>query len=65
MVETKEQVENRMLHRLLLILLIAFSPLAKAESALPDCPTDQFLRFHNHFGTYIAGGKKYVGEWTL
>ena len=58
MVETKEQVENRMLHRLLLILLIVFSPLAKAESTLPDCLADQSLRFHNYFGTYIAGGQK-------
>ena len=52
-----------MMHRLLLILLIGFVPLAKAESALPDCPADQSLRFHNCFGTYIAGGQKYVGEW--
>ena len=51
------------MHRLLLTLLIGFAPLAKAESALPDCPADQSLRFHNCFGTYIAGGQKYVGEW--
>ena len=52
-----------MLHRLLLTLLIGFAPLVKAESALPDCPADQSLRFHNCFGTYIANGQKYVGEY--
>ena len=52
-----------MLHRLLLTLLIGFAPLVQAESALPDCPADQSLRFHNCFGTYIADGQKYVGEW--
>ena len=53
-----------MLLRLLLTLFIIFSPLAKAESALPDCPTDQSLSFHNCFGTYtFSDGNKYVGEW--
>ena len=52
-----------MLLRLLLTLLIIFSPLATAESALPDCPTDQSLSFHNCFGTFIFDGEKYVGEW--
>ena len=52
-----------MLSRLLLTLLIIFSPLVKAESALPDCPTDQSLSFHNCFGTFIFDGQKYVGEW--
>jgi len=53
-----------MMHRLLLILLIGFAPLAKAESALPDCPADQSLRFHNCFGTYtFPSGQKYVGEY--
>ena len=53
-----------MLHRLLLTLLIGFAPLVKAESALPDCPADQSLRFHNCFGTYtFPSGQKYVGEW--
>ena len=53
-----------MMHRLLLILLIGFAPLVKAESALPDCPTDQSLRFHNCFGTHtFPSGQKYVGEW--
>ena len=52
------------MHRLLLTLLIGFAPLVKAESALPDCPTDQSLRFHNCFGTYTwTDGRKYVGEW--
>ena len=52
-----------MMHRLLLTLIIGFSPLVKADSALPDCPADQSLRFHNCFGTYIVDGVKYVGEW--
>ena len=53
-----------MLHRLLLTLLIGFVPLTKAESALPDCPADQSLRFHNCFGTYTwPSGQKYVGEF--
>ena len=53
-----------MLHRLLLTLLISFAPLAKAESALPDCPADKSLRFHNCFGTYSStSGQKYVGAF--
>ena len=52
-----------MMLRLLLTLIIGFSPLVKADSALPDCPADQSLRFHNCFGTYIVDGVKYVGEW--
>jgi len=53
-----------MMHRLLLTLLIAFSPLAKADSALPDCPTDQSAVFDNCFGTYTwPDGKKYVGDY--
>jgi hypothetical protein len=52
-----------MFHRLLLILLTGFAPLVQAESALADCPADQSLRFHNCFGTYIAKGQKYVGEY--
>ena len=53
-----------MMQRLLLTLLIGFAPLVKAASALPDCPADQSLRFHNCFGTSTpASGHKYVGEW--
>ena len=42
-----------MLHRLLLTLLIGFAPLAKAESALPDCPADQSAVFDNCFGGIV------------
>ena len=50
--------------RLLLRLLLGFAPLAQAESALPDCPTDQSLRFHNCLGTATwPDGEKYVGEY--
>jgi hypothetical protein len=53
-----------MLHRLLLTLLIGFVPLVQAESALPDCPTDLSLRFHNCFGAATwPEGAKYVGEF--
>ena len=51
--------------RLLQILLIGFVPLAKSESALPDCPADDpSLVWDNCFGTYgYDNGSKYVGEW--
>ena len=53
-----------MLQRLLLAMLIGFMPLAKADSALPDCPTDQSAVFDNCFGTYTwPDGKKYVGDY--
>ena len=53
-----------MMHRLLLTLLIGFSTLAKAASALPDCPADQSAVFDNCFGTYTwPDGQKYVGEY--
>ena len=52
------------MHRLLLTLLIGFVPLVKADSALPDCPTDQSAVFDNCFGTYTwPDGKKYVGDY--
>ena len=52
------------MHRLLLTLLIGFSTLAKAESALPDCPADPSAVFDNCFGTFTwPDGGKYVGEF--
>ena len=52
-----------MIH-LLLLLLIGFVPLVKAESALPDCPADQSAVFDNCFGTFFwLDGTKYIGEY--
>ena len=33
-------------------------------SYLPDCPSNEFEKYHNCFGTYtFASGDKYVGEF--
>ena len=46
------------------LVIVAYSTTALAESALPDCPANQSLRFDNCFGTYtVLDGGKYVGEW--
>ena len=47
--------------RIVAILLLS---LASSAYALPDCPSDQSVRWHNCFGTYTyASGAKYVGEY--
>jgi antitoxin component YwqK of YwqJK toxin-antitoxin module len=50
------------------IAFVAFgllgTPSTAFAQALPPCPEDQNLRYHNCFGTYtFANGRKYVGEW--
>jgi hypothetical protein len=63
MMLTKDQIEKTMTH-LVLLLIIGFAPLAKAESALPDCPADQSAVFDNCFGTFFwLDGTKYIGEY--
>ena len=52
-------------------LFIAFAafgflgtPSTAFSQALPPCPEDPNVRYHNCFGTYTwADGSKYVGEW--
>ena len=47
--------------RVITILLLS---LASAAYALPNCPSDQSVRWHNCFGTYTwDAGEKYVGEF--
>ena len=47
--------------RIVAILLLS---LASSAYALPNCPSDQSVRWHNCFGTYTwANGDKYVGEF--
>ena len=46
--------------------IIAFLLLSLAGSAyaLPNCPSDESVRWHNCFGTLtFASGDKYVGEY--
>ena len=48
--------------RIIIILLIS---LASAAYALPNCPSDQSVRWHNCFGTHTwDSGDKYVGEFN-
>ena len=48
--------------RIIIILLIS---LAGSAYALPNCPSDQSVRWHNCFGTYTwDAGEKYVGEFN-
>ena len=47
--------------RIVAILLLS---LASTAYALPNCPSDQSVRWHNCFGTATwANGDKYVGEF--
>ena len=47
--------------RIVTILLLS---LASSAYALPDCPSDQSVRWHNCFGTYTyANGDEYVGGY--
>tara|TARA_B100001179_G_scaffold228731_1_gene213246 strand:- start:952 stop:1338 length:387 start_codon:yes stop_codon:yes gene_type:complete len=47
--------------RIIIILLIS---LASTVYALPNCPSDQSVRWHNCFGTYTWDrGDKYAGEY--
>ena len=47
--------------RIVAILLLS---LASTAYALPNCPSDQSVRWHNCFGTAIfPETEKYVGEW--
>ena len=47
--------------RIVAILLLS---LASSAYALPYCPSDQSVRWHNCFGTYTwANGDKYIGEY--
>ena len=47
--------------RIVAVLLLS---LASTAYALPNCPSDQSVRWHNCFGTYTyPDGEKYVGEW--
>ena len=40
------------------------TPSTAFSQALPPCPEDPNVRYHNCFGTYTwADGNKYVGEW--
>ena len=45
-----------------LILLSTFF-ISISVYALPNCPSDTSVRWHNCFGTYAVDGDKYVGEW--
>jgi len=46
-----------------LILLSTFF-ISISVHALPNCPSDTSVRWHNCFGTYtFADGDQYVGEW--
>jgi hypothetical protein len=46
--------------RIIAILLLS---LASSAYALPNCPSDESVRWHNCFGTYTSNGEKYVGTW--
>ena len=47
--------------RIIAILLFSF---VSTAYALPNCPSDITIRWHNCFGSYTWGdGDKYVGEW--
>ena len=47
--------------RTVAILLLS---LASTAYALPNCPSDESVRWHNCFGTYAYPDReKYVGEW--
>ena len=45
-----------------LILLSTFF-ISISVYALPNCPSDLTVRWHNCFGTYAVDGEQYVGEW--
>ena len=46
------------------IIAILLLSLTSTAYALPNCPSDQSVRWHNCFGTYtFASGEKYVGEF--
>ena len=45
-----------------LILLSTFF-ISISVYALPNCPSDTSVRWHNCFGTYAFDGDQYVGEW--
>ncbi len=45
-----------------LILLSTFF-ISISVHALPNCPSDTSVRWHNCFGTYAVDGDQYVGEW--
>ena len=37
--------------------------LSSSLYALPDCPSDISVTWHNCFGTFAVDGSKYVREW--
>ena len=46
------------------IIAILLLSLTSTAYALPNCPSDESVRWHNCFGTLtLASGDKYVGEW--
>ena len=46
------------------IIAILLLSLTSTAYALPNCPSDESVRWHNCFGTItFANGDKYVGEW--
>ena len=46
------------------IIAILLLSLTSTVYALPNCPSDQSVRWHNCFGALtLASGDKYVGEW--
>jgi hypothetical protein len=45
------------------ILSLLLPLTAAAQSALPPCPTDVSVRWHQCFGTFSDKGEKYVGEF--
>ena len=63
MVATMKRIASYVLFALTAIVFVGTPSTAFAQ-ALPPCPEDQNLRYHNCFGTYTYGdGSKYVGEW--
>ena len=53
--------QNKFMKRIVAILLLS---LVSTTYALPNCPSDQSVRWHNCFGTYTcASGTKDSGYW--
>ena len=47
--------------RIITILLLSF---VSTAYALPNCPSELTVRWHNCFGSYTSvDGNEYVGEW--
>jgi hypothetical protein len=52
-----------LMRHFLRILSLLLPLTAAAQSALPPCPTDVSVRWHQCFGTFSDKGEKYVGEF--